>query len=172
MHNAESLTLTVENPEEQNLSYTLQHSADLSPGSWIDQSATLLVLDPSRVTLTMPLEGALTGFVRVLAGPETLVSVVINEIMSNNESTAADTDGDFPRLDRILQHRHRVRRSEWPPCQRQGQQSRYNGPFLMARFLKLAITSFYSLLENPATRFPPGNCMPISNSAMATSPSF
>ncbi|MFT4550331.1 MAG: hypothetical protein ACI9MB_004308, partial [Verrucomicrobiales bacterium] len=92
----EFLTVTVENTGRENLRYTLQHSPDLSAGSWVDKNVTLVVLDPSRVILTLPLESTTAGFVRVLAGPATLVSVVINEIMSNNEGTIADADGDFP----------------------------------------------------------------------------
>jgi hypothetical protein len=96
VRDSDFLTITVQDTKEQNLAYTLQHSADLSADSWVDQSATLVVLDSSRVTLTIPLEGATAGFVRIIAGPATQIPVVINEIMSNNESSIADADGEFP----------------------------------------------------------------------------
>jgi len=96
VRNSDSLTITVKDPGKQNLTYSVQHSSDLSAGSWIDRSATLVVLDPFRARLTIPLEDANVGFVRVMAGPATQVSVVINEIMSNNESSVADADGEFP----------------------------------------------------------------------------
>ena len=48
--------------------------------------------------VTLPLNGEIAGYLRVIAGPEerTPVSVVINEVMTNNETIFADGDGDFP----------------------------------------------------------------------------
>ncbi|MGI9241372.1 MAG: lamin tail domain-containing protein, partial [Verrucomicrobiales bacterium] len=91
------LTVTVENTSGGQLDYTLQHSPDLSANSWTDRGdATLSTLDPARISLTIALEEAAAGFVRVRAEPATLVSLVINEVMSNNEGTIADGAGDFP----------------------------------------------------------------------------
>ncbi len=93
------VVVTVENLSGEDLSYTLQWSPDLSEGSWLDQDEALLsVIAPSRVTLGLALpEGESSGFVRVVAGSlSASLEVVISEVMSNNESTLTDGDGDHP----------------------------------------------------------------------------
>lgn len=99
VHDGAQLEVTVEKMSGGSLRYTLQYSPDLSAGSWVaNESATLTVLDPSRVKITLPLNGEIAGYLRVIAGPEerTPVFVVINEVMTNNETIFADGDGDFP----------------------------------------------------------------------------
>lgn len=96
-HSGDQLVVTVERLAGENLSYTLQWSPDLSPGSWHDQEqAVLSPLDPSRLTLTLPLDDENAGYVRVVASSGSGAVVVINEVMSNNEATVADGDGDYP----------------------------------------------------------------------------
>lgn len=93
----DDLVVTVEQLAGAGLSYALQWSADLSEDSWVDrEEAALTVLEPSLVSLTLPLTDEPAGYVRVVAraGPAT-VSVVINEVMSNNDSAFADGDGDY-----------------------------------------------------------------------------
>ncbi len=97
-HTGSQLMVTVESLAGKTLSYTLQRSPNLSIGSWLDQdNAILSVLSPSRVILTLPLDDENAGYIRVVAS-YTLspVEVVINEVMSNNETTVVDGDGDFP----------------------------------------------------------------------------
>ncbi len=106
-HDGTQLGVTVENTSGEDLAYTLQHSPDLSTGSWVNQeNASLTVLDPSRVKLTLHVDGASTGYVRVIAGPvETIpVSVVINEVMTNNEAVFTDGDGEFPDWIELYNH--------------------------------------------------------------------
>jgi hypothetical protein len=97
-HTGSQLIVTVESFAGEPLSYTLQRSPNLSLGSWLDQDhAILSVLNPSRVILTLPLDDESAGFIRVVASSvSSPVAVVINEVMSNNETTVADGDGDFP----------------------------------------------------------------------------
>lgn len=98
-HDGAQLGVTVENTSGEDLTYTLQHSPDLSAGSWVSQkNVTLTVLGPLRVKLNLSVEGASAGYVRVIAGPaETrAMSVVINEVMTNNKTSFTDGDGDFP----------------------------------------------------------------------------
>ena len=92
------MKVTVEILDGGNSAYTLQYSPDLSAESWLDQNdATLSVLGPSRISLTLPLNNEPVGFARVVARSEfTPVTVVINEVMSNNDTIFADGDGDFP----------------------------------------------------------------------------
>ncbi|MFT6179115.1 MAG: hypothetical protein ACJAQT_003033 [Akkermansiaceae bacterium] len=107
VHGAEQLEVTVEKVSGGNLRYTLQHSPDLSADSWVKQgNATLTVLDPLRVKLSLPVDGASAGYVRVIAGPaETiLLPVVINEVMTNNETIFTDGDGDFPDWIELYNH--------------------------------------------------------------------
>ncbi|MED5419728.1 MAG: lamin tail domain-containing protein, partial [Verrucomicrobiota bacterium] len=97
-HAGSRLMITVESLAGETLAYTLQRSPNLSPGSWLDQNhAILSVLNPSRVILTLPLDDESAGYIRVVASSASSpVAVVINEVMSNNETTVADGDGDFP----------------------------------------------------------------------------
>jgi hypothetical protein len=97
-HAGSRLMVTVESLAGETLAYTLQRSPNLSPGSWLDQDhAILSVLNPSRVILTLPLDDESAGYIRVVASSAASpVAVVINEVMSNNETTVADGDGDFP----------------------------------------------------------------------------
>ncbi|NCG25983.1 MAG: hypothetical protein GWP42_00365, partial [Verrucomicrobiales bacterium] len=97
-HTDSQLMVTVESLKGKTLSYTLQRSPNLSLGSWIDQDdVTLSVLNSSRIILTLPLNDESAGYIRVVAS-STLspVALVINEVMSNNETTVVDGDGDFP----------------------------------------------------------------------------
>lgn len=103
-HDAGQLVVTVEKISGGYLAYTLQHSPDLLAGSWVDiEDATLTVLDPLRVELNLPVGGATEGYVRVIARSVS-VSVVINEVMSNNETIFPDGDGDFPDWIELYNH--------------------------------------------------------------------
>ncbi|MEC8905676.1 MAG: lamin tail domain-containing protein, partial [Verrucomicrobiota bacterium] len=97
-HTDSQLMVTVENLAGETLSYTLQRSPNLSLGSGLDQAhAILSVLNPSRGILTLPFDDESAGYIRVVASSASSpVAVVINEVMSNNETTVADGDGDFP----------------------------------------------------------------------------
>ena len=78
--------------------YRLEHSNDLSSGNWSVVDADRLTLEDGSVQLTASLAPEAIGFFRVqrLSGTGTTGDVVISEIMTNNETSLADAEGDYP----------------------------------------------------------------------------
>lgn len=77
--------------------YVLEYSSDLAGDSWEEREATFSVVEPGSFEVTLAATEDLAGFFRVRGPGETsgTVKVVINEIMTNNDTTLADGAGDF-----------------------------------------------------------------------------
>ena len=99
MREESSLRLVFENVSATSFRFELEHSADLQTGTWASVAdATIEPLEDDRFEALVPSSAASEGFFRVLgfALDSAPVKVVLNEVMTRNDSALADSEGDFP----------------------------------------------------------------------------
>ncbi len=94
------ITLTLQREALPTETFVLEHSHDLEADSWTTRTAEISSPGDGTVRLSTDSDADLQGFFRIRVvtddDPSSPVSVVINEIMANNETALADGAGDHP----------------------------------------------------------------------------
>ncbi len=95
------LTLSFESTAEGVESWITEHSPSLKADSWeVVSDATITVESPMRYRVRVPLQEGAEGFIRFRGdddnGGSSVPHILINELMTNNDTTLMDGAGDYP----------------------------------------------------------------------------